>query len=101
MPLLPGPIVEPLGDGFMLVVPDGLAPAFCAAPALPGALLMPTVPVEEPAVLVPGDVDMPEPVALPVAPPVLVVCAIASVLVRARAVASANVVFLINYSLSR
>lgn len=97
MPLLPGPTVEPLGDGFMFVVPDGLAPAFCAAPALPGALLMPTVPVEEPVVL--GVVDMPDPVALPVAPPVLVVCAIASVLVRASAVASANVVFLMNYSL--
>jgi hypothetical protein len=91
----------------MAVVPDGFKPLLCAAAALPGPLLMPAlptvpevVPVEEPAV-VPGVVDMPvEPVALPVAPPVLVVCAIASVLVRARAVASANVVFLMNQSLS-
>jgi hypothetical protein len=89
----------------MLVVPDGLAPAFWAAAALPGALLTPAlptvplvVPVEEPVVL-PGVVVIPgEPVALPVAPPVLVVCAIASVLARASAVASANVVVLMSQS---
>jgi hypothetical protein len=103
---LPGPIVEPLVDGFMLVVPDGLAPALCAAAALPGALLTPAlptvplvVPVEEPVVLPGVVVVLGEPVALPVAPPVLVVCAIANVLVRARAVASANAVFLMNCSL--
>jgi hypothetical protein len=32
---VPGPIVEPLGDGFMEVVPDGFAPEFRAAAALP------------------------------------------------------------------
>lgn len=90
----------------MLVVPEGLAPAFRAAAALPGALLTPAlptvplvVPVEEPVVL-PGVVVPAEPVALPVAPPVLVVCAIASVLVRASAAASANETVLIDYSLS-
>jgi hypothetical protein len=66
--------------------------------------LLPTVPVvvpvEEP-VVVPGVVVMPDEVVLPpVAPPVLVDCAMARVLVRARAVAIANVVLLINQSFS-
>jgi hypothetical protein len=102
-----GPIVEPLGEGLIAVVPDGFAPLLCAAAALPGPLLMPAlptvpevVPVEEP-VVVPGFVVVPvEPVALPVAPPVLVVCAIASVLVSASAAASPNVAVRMNYSLS-
>jgi hypothetical protein len=36
VPVLLGPIVEPLGDGFMDVVPDGFDPLLCAAAALPG-----------------------------------------------------------------
>jgi len=103
---VPGPIVEPLGDGLMAVVPDGLAPAACAAAALPAWLLMPllptvlpvVVPVEEP-VVVPGVVVTPGEL-LPVAPPVLVVCASASVLVNANAAASPNVAIRMNYSLS-
>src|SRR4051794_23569249 len=38
---LPGPTVEPLGEGLMEVVPDGFTPLLCAAPALPAWLLMP------------------------------------------------------------
>jgi hypothetical protein len=91
----------------MEVVPDGFAPAACAAAALPGPLLMPllptvlpvVVPVEEP-VVVPGVVVVTPGELLPVAPPVLVVCASASVLVKANAVASPNVAALMNYSLS-
>ena len=110
---LPGPTVEPLGEGLMEVVPDGFTPLLCAAPALPAWLLMPllptvlpvvvpgvVVPVEEPAELpelvVPGLVVAPGEVALP---PVEVDCAIASVLVRASAAASPSVAFLMNYSL--
>jgi hypothetical protein len=103
---VPGPIVEPLGDGLMAVVPDGFNPLLCAAAALPAWLLMPllptvlpvVVPVEEP-VVVPGVVVTPGEL-LPVAPPVLVVCAIASVLVNANAAASPNVAIRMNYSLS-
>ena len=69
-------------------MPEGFAPAFWAAAALPGALLTPplavpvVVPVEEP-VVVPGVVVVPGEVVL-----LLVVCANASVLVNARTAAS-------------
>jgi hypothetical protein len=101
-PVPDGPIVEPLGDGLIEVLPDGFSPLFCAAPALPAPPLMPlpvVVPVDEP-VVVPGVVVAPGEVALPEAPPVLVVCAIASVLAKAKAAASPKVAFLMNYSLS-
>ena len=95
-------MVDPLGDGLIAVVPDGFAPAFCAAPALPAPLLiplLPTVPVDEPVVapgaVVPVDV-VPVPVEL--APP-LVDCASAKVLVSANAAANPNVAILMNYSL--
>jgi hypothetical protein len=57
------------------------------------------VPVDDPVVVL-GVVVAPDEVALPVAPPVLLVCAIASVLAKAKAAASPNVAFLMNYSLS-
>ena len=100
----PGPIVEPLGEGLMAVVPDGFEPLLCAAAALPAPLLMPLLPTVLPAV-----VPVVEPVVAPglvVAPgepallPVDVDCAIASVLVSANVAARLNVASRMNYSLS-
>lgn len=59
-------------------------------------LLPVVVPVDEP-VVAPGAVVTPGEVELP---PALVDCAIASVLVSAKAAASPNVAVLMNYSLS-
>ena len=81
--------VDPLGEGFMRVLPDGFCPLLAPAAALPALLPVPPV-VEVPVVVVPF---MEEPVVVPVAaelppaePPPL--WANANVLVSVRAAAN-------------
>lgn len=101
---LVGPTVDPLGDGFIRLLPDG----FCEllAPALaPPALKLPGAVVPDGLVLcpvvVPLDIDplggaAPAPVVpLPPAPAPPPLCANASVLVNASAAANPPVVILI------
>jgi hypothetical protein len=59
-----GGIVDPLVDGFMLVLPDGLDILFCPAAALPAPLLIPLV-EDEPV----APVLAPFPALAPAAPP--------------------------------
>jgi hypothetical protein len=86
--------VDPLGEGFMRVLPDGFCPLLAPAAALPALLPVPPV-VEVPVVVVPF---MEEPVVVPLAadppaaelPPAepLPLWANANVLVSASAVAN-------------
>jgi hypothetical protein len=70
VPALPvfGVSVDPLGDVFMLPLPEGLAALFAPAPALPAPLLMPVVAPPVPLV-VPLPVAAPAAAAPPPAPP--------------------------------
>lgn len=68
-----GDTVEPLVDGFILVLPEGSAVLFAPAAALPASLLMPVVdegpgPDPVPAEPVPADPDAP-PAPAPAPPP--------------------------------
>ena len=88
--------VEPLGEGLRSVFPDGFAPLFRAAAALPALLVTPVSAV--PPVALPDVVPVVEdPVVLLVVPPVLppaelpVDCASAKLPVKTSAVANPNV----------
>ena len=90
LPVGAGVRVDPLGEGLMLVVPDGFRPLACPAAALPAPFDMPLfTPVELPVVVPPTE----DPAVVPVAaepPPVEVPpdCASANVLVSASAIAN-------------
>jgi hypothetical protein len=98
-PGAPGVNVEPLGEGLRSVFPDGFAPLFRAAAALPALLVTPVsavppvaLPVVVPVVEDPVVVLLVVPPA-PVLPPaeVPVDCASAKLPVRTSAVAKPNV----------